>query len=192
MRKTLSGALLTALLFAALPAHAAPLPGLSLYNLSSAWTTERGRQVRLDSFRGHPLVVAMIYLSCPDVCPLIAENMQEIEAALPAKARGATHFALVTFDPARDTEQRLKAYAQAHRFDPSRWTLLRGDESSVRELAAALDVTYRRRDDGNFDHSIAIVLLDDDGVEVWRQTGLSRETRKFASHIEAVAGGQSH
>ena len=184
-------ALLFAILCLAAPAAnagpAKPLPGLSVYNLSSKWTTQDGQAVALESLRGRPMVVAMIYLSCPDVCPLIAENMQQIEAALPKPLAGKIGFALFSFDGARDTPDKLKLYGKARGLDFKRWTLFRSDESAARDLAAALDVTFRKREDGEFDHSIVIALLDADGVVVYRQIGLQKDTRPFIARITSIA-----
>lgn len=163
-----------------------PLPGLSIYNITSPWTTQNGNTVHLDSLRGRPVVLAMIYLNCPDVCPLIAENMEQIEADLPKSLATRVAFALFTFDPARDSPDRLKTYARARHLDAKAWTLFQSDDMATRELAAALDVTYRRKDDGSFDHSIVIALLDANGVMVHRQLGLSRDTRTFVAKIRAL------
>jgi len=177
--------LLPSLLWAADTARS-PLPGLSLYNITSQWTTQDGKPVHLDSLRGRPVVVAMIYLNCPDVCPLIAENMEQIQAGLPKGLASSVDFALFTFDSARDSPVRLKAYASARGLNAKNWTLFQGDEMATRELAAALDVTYRKKEDGTFDHSVVISLLDADGVVVYRQIGLRQDTREFVSKIRKL------
>lgn len=172
-------------------ASPAALPGNSIYNIASEWTTQDGKALRLESLRGHPVVLAMIYLNCPDVCPLIAENMQRIEVDLPKKRTSSgVRFALFSFDSARDSAERLKAYASARGLDPQHWTLYRSSDMAARELAAALDLTFRRADDGNFDHSVAILLLDADGVVVYRQIGLKQDTQEFVSRLKAMELGQ--
>jgi len=163
-----------------------PLPGLSVYNVSSQWTTEDGKPAQLESLRGRPVVAAMIYLSCPDVCPLIVENMQQIEAHLPKSASSNVRFALFSFDTVRDSPEKLKDYALARGLNLSRWSLFAGDEKAARELGAVLDVTYRKKSDGNFDHSIVISLLDSDGVVVHRQVGLQADTSEFVAEIEEL------
>lgn len=164
-----------------------PLPGLSVYNLTSQWTNQDGKLVQLTSLRGRIVVVAMIYLSCPDVCPLIAENMQQIQAGVPKELTQKVTFALFSFDAAHDSPDKLKAYAVARGLDAKHWSLFRADDAAARELAAALDVTYQRRDDGQFDHSIVISLLNADGVVVYRQIGLRRDGRDFVSKIRKLA-----
>jgi len=164
----------------------AALPGNSIYNITTAWTTQDGRTVHLESLRGHPVVVAMIYLNCPDVCPLIAENMQQIEADLPRKASSSVRFALFSFDPARDRPDRLKVYASARGLDPQHWTLYCSGDMAARELAAALGVTFRKSEDGTFDHSVVISLLDADGVVIYQQIGLKDDTKEFVSKIKVL------
>lgn len=80
-------------------------------------------------------------------------------------------FAFFSFDPAADTPERLKLYAEGHGLDLSRWTLLRADEDAVRELAAALGVGYRADGQGGFDHDAVISLLDEKGDIVFQQRG---------------------
>ena len=107
------------------PAHhmtqmdsAAPLPGRSLYNLDSTWTTQDGVEVPLASLRGHPVVAAMAYTSCKDMCPAIVADMAWIEKRLPPKAAEATRFAFFSFDSKVDAPARLKAYARGRGGSP--------------------------------------------------------------------------
>jgi len=179
--------LLTALFLLPAVAEAGEkLPGLSLYQLQSGWTTQDGKPMQLEALRGTPIILSMIYTGCPDVCPLIAEAMQQIEADLPKGLAPAPDFVLVSFDAAHDTPQTLKAFAKLHRLDGKRWTLLHGDENAVRELAAALDVSYRRNEDGTYDHTVAFILLDADGVIAYRQAGFRPDTKEFVAEVEKL------
>ena len=58
---------------------AKPLSGTSIYNLDSQWTDQDGNAVTLASLRGTPVVMAMAYTSCKDICPMIVANMTAIE-----------------------------------------------------------------------------------------------------------------
>jgi len=159
------------------------VPGMSVYNISSSWTTQAGRSIALSSLRGGPVVAAMVYTHCPDVCPLITERMQMIEQALPPHARDAVRFVLVSLDWARDSPSQLAKFAAQHRLDMNRWTLLHGDEMAVRELANVLGVDFYRNDSGNFQHSIAIFLLDRDGVVKMQQTDMLAPPAAMTAHI---------
>jgi protein SCO1/2 len=194
-----AGALCVALLAVAAPAAtmnmdmpgmSVPLkpamPGMSVYNLSTRWTNQAGKPVDIASLRGAPLVMAMVYTNCKDVCPLTAERMQEIEAALPAKAKGSVRFALFSMDWVRDTPQQLTKFATEHHIDLAHWTLFHGDESAVRKLAAVLGVSLYRDAGGDFQHSIAIFLLDADGVIQASDTDLQKPPTAIAAKIRTL------
>lgn len=163
------------------------LPGQSIYNLSTRWTTEDGQKVDLIFLRGRPVVAAMIYTSCADTCPLVIQNMLNIHADVSDKTRRNSRFVLFSFDSLRDTPAHLKAFATGLRLDRTQWVLLHGDENAVRELAAALGVRYRRKPNGDFEHSVLISLLNADGVLVYQQVGLEARSRELESKLQALA-----
>ena len=45
-------------------AAAAPLPDSSLYQLKSAWVTDAGARIRLESLRGKPRVMTLFFGHC--------------------------------------------------------------------------------------------------------------------------------
>lgn len=165
---------------------AQPLSGASLYNLASPWTDQDGKTVELKSLQGQPVVIAMAYTSCQDICPLIVANMVAIENAAKAQNLTDIRFAFFSLDPAVDTPARLKAYAEERGLDPSHWTLYHGDDKAVRDLAAALGVRFRRDDKGGIDHSAAISLLDAKGEIVFQKLDTKLDTDEFVSKIEAL------
>src|SRR4029077_17941633 len=115
---------------------AVALPGKSIYQIDSTWTTDAGQPFKLAALRGHPQIVAMFFTSCQNACPITVSDMKRIEAALPEELRARVGFTLVSFDPERDTTAALHAYRLRRSLDPARWTLLRGEPADVAELAA--------------------------------------------------------
>lgn len=152
-----------------------PIAGESIFNLESQWTNQDGAGVSLRTLRGKPAVLAMVYTSCEHACPLIVEDIKRIEKALLEKTQTPFSFLLFSFDPARDTPEKLKAFATARKLDPKRWTLFQGNAKSVRELAAVLGVRYKKDDAGDFDHSNVITLIDADGMIRHQQIGLNQD-----------------
>ena len=138
---------------------AEPLPGTSIYNLTSSWTDQDGKRINLESLRGGPAVIAMGYTSCKDICPMIVADMVAIEDRAKATSLNGIHYAFFSLDSAVDTPERLKAYANDHGLDLGDWALFNGDDKALRELAAALGVRYRRDANGGFDHSAIISIL---------------------------------
>jgi protein SCO1/2 len=165
---------------------AQPLSGASLYNLASPWTDQDGKEIALKYLRGAPVVVAMAYTSCKDICPLIVANMVAIENAAKAKNLTGVRFAFFSLDSAVDTPVRLKAYAEERGLDPTYWSLYHGDDKAVRDLAAALGIRYRRDDKGGFNHSAVITLLDARGEIVFQKPDATLDSGEFVEKIEAL------
>lgn len=138
----------------------------SVYDLDGAWRDQTGAPRSLASWRGTPVLIAMIYTHCTATCPLAVSELKRI-AALDPNVR----FVLVSLDPARDDAKRLADYAAERELDPSRWTLLTGSDADVRDLAATLDVRYRRVTPDDLAHSNLITLLDREGRVARQSSG---------------------
>ncbi len=164
----------------------APLPGTSLYNLDSQWVTQDGARIALSSLGGRPVVVAMGYASCKDICPAIVADMMWIDKHMPPGAASRAEFVFVTFDPVADTPERLRLYAEGHGLDLSHWMLLGADDDAVRELAAALGVGYRPNGAGGFDHTAVISLLNEKGEIVFQQRGTQASSDELLAKLKSL------
>jgi protein SCO1/2 len=163
----------------------APATGGSLYDLHLDAVGTDGARHPLDELRGHPVIAAMFFASCPSVCPLLIHDLQRLEAAAPAAVRRDLRVLLISFDPARDTPQVLQqGIVLGHRLDPQRWRVaVAPDEDSARVLAAALGTRYRAGANGMFDHTTDITLLDADG----RVRARSTDPQAVAAALTALA-----
>jgi protein SCO1/2 len=168
-----------------------PPTSASVYNLESKWTSQDGAEFRLGALYGEPVVAAMGYTSCKDMCPAIVADMMWIEKHLPPAAAGRVRFAFFSIDSAVDTPAKLKTYADEHGFDPARWTLFHGDDDAVRELAAALGVGYRPDGLGGFDHAAVISLLDANGEIVFQQRGTQASSDELLARLKGLLGRQN-
>ena len=144
----------------------------SLYKLDSSWTTDTGREVKLDVLRGYPQVVAMFFTNCQHSCPLIVADMKRIEKALPRNIRSKVDFLLVSIDPARDTTEALKAYRQKHQLGDEHWTLLRGSPEAVKQLAEKIGFQYYPGSEKQFGHTLVISILNQNGEIIFQQAGV--------------------
>jgi len=165
---------------------AEPLPGTSIYNLTSSWINQDGQRVSLESLRGAPAVVAMGYTSCKDICPMIVADMVAIEDRAKASSLKGVHYAFFSLDSAVDTPERLTAYAKDRGLDLGDWVLFNGDDKAVRELAAALGVRYRRDASGGFDHSAVITILDADGRISAQQPDVTANTGEMVKKLSTL------
>lgn len=191
---------LAALAAALPPAKADPAPACcagcrpaalsprSLYQLGGAWTDDAGRPFRLADLRGHPVVLAMIFTRCAGICPATVADMSRLRADLPAGLRARSRFVLASFDSAGDTPAVLRAYRARMGLNDPGWILLRAGPEAVRDLAAALGVSYTERGRGQFVHSSQVTVLDAEGDIVWQRPSLGGALREAARAIAAPAG----
>jgi protein SCO1 len=156
----------------------------SIYHAESVWTDQHSDRRPIGSLAGRVQVVGMVYTSCAYACPRMVLDMKRIEEEFPG--RDDVGFVLVSIDPDRDTPERLAEFARGARLDPSRWTLLHGEEGDVLELAALLGVQYRRMANDEFIHSNLLTVLDRGGQVVHRQLGLGADPRSTVEVIRAL------
>ena len=168
------------------------VPGQSVYNLESEWTNQNGATMKLTALRGRPVIAAMVYTHCKDICPVVTEKMLEIGDKLPRRSLDQVRFVLFSMDWVRDTPAQLASFAALHHLDLKYWTLLHGDENAVRELAAVLGVSFHRDEHGDFQHSIAILLLDANGVIAAQEDDLRTPAAGMVRSIRQVLAKGVH
>ena len=82
--------------------------------------------------------------------------------------------------------RRLEA---ARKLDPQRWTLATPAPGDVRAIAGVLGVRYRQLEDGEFNHSTVLVLLDADGRELARTEQVGSKTdAAFLAAVRKATG----
>ena len=129
-----------------------------------------GRFVRLADFHEKVVVLHFIYASCPDVCPLHAEriaNIQQMVNQTPMKDQ--VQFISVTTDPENDTIEVLRDYGAAHGLDPVNWIFLTSGTdrpTATRELAARFGHKFTKTDEGYQVHGVVTHVIGREGN--WR------------------------
>jgi protein SCO1/2 len=131
--------------------------------------TERsGRTITESDLAGEPWIADFIFTQCAGVCPILSGRMAELQGAV--QAAGLT-VRLVSFsvDPARDTPEVLREYAERFAADPERWIFLTGDRETLYRLIGEgfrLSVAERSPEEAAEDggelitHSDRFVLVD--------------------------------
>ena len=123
---------------------------------------QRGHLVSLAGQRGHWAVVTFLYTHCPDVCPLIAANLnQAIQTS--AGRRADLHVLAVSVDPARDTPAAIRKYARDHRLVPS-FSYLIGLRPQLERVWSAYHVAVQPGPRGTVSHSSFEMLVDPKGM----------------------------
>src|SRR5262249_11107754 len=99
-----------------------------------ALTSQDGARVTLGEYRGRGVAVTFIFTSCPDTCPLLTAKMAQVQDELGPAFGAKVAFVSITVDPARDTPEVLKQYAQTFGANPAGWAFLTGDPADIREV----------------------------------------------------------
>jgi protein SCO1 len=143
---TFAGAALT-------PARAAP--PLSLRDAS-------GRRHTLSALRGRYVLVTFLYTHCPDVCPLIASNLNTVLRASGPKAN--VQVLAVSVDPKGDTPGAVRAYGRRMHLD-ARFHYLIGTRRQLRPVWVAWNVLAVDKGSNLVNHIAYTALVDAKGRE---------------------------
>lgn len=82
--------------------------------------------------RGRVVVVDFIFTSCPDVCPLLTQQLAALRKKLPVEA--PLSFVSFSVDPEHDTPERLRAFARLHGVDVPNFWFLTGPIAEVKRV----------------------------------------------------------
>ena len=162
------------------------IPDMSLFNLSSTWTTQDGKDIKLQELQGDVLVMVMIYTSCTTACPRLVADMKNIEEQLPEATKEHVKMVFVSIDPETDTPERLKTFAQERNMDKDPWLFLRSTEANTREFAAVVAVNYKEINPMTFSHSNIISVFSPRGELLYQQEGLGVNSDETVQNIETA------
>lgn len=128
-------------------------------------TDQAHARVSLSQFRGKVVALNFIYTSCalPQFCYRLANHFSVVQRRLQARMGRDLVLLTVTFDPARDTPERLAEYAGQWKADPSVWHFLTGSVEDVKRVCRLFGVDAFP-DEGLINHSTRTVVVDRRGV----------------------------
>jgi protein SCO1/2 len=124
---------------------------------------QNGRLVSLDAQRGRWVVMTFLYTWCPDVCPVIAGNLNAALRTATAK-QARLQVLAVSVDPRRDTPPAARKYVRVHHLLPTfRWLL--GSEQDLQPVWQAYNVVVMPGAKKTVSHSTINLLIDPTGHE---------------------------
>jgi protein SCO1/2 len=144
-----------------------------------------GRVVQSARFSGRQIMLNFIYSRCPvqTMCPLATSKMMAVQQL--AAAAGVKNLELVsiTLDPDYDTPGVLHEYARARGIDTTNFSFLTGPEAAIKDLLVQFGVIAEFK--GNIlNHSLATLLIDDQGKIRHRVDGSQWEPSEFVSRMK--------
>lgn len=97
-------------------------------------TDQDGRSVSFSSFRGKAVALTFLYTHCPDICPLVADQMRATYQRL-GNLTNRVAFVAVSVDPNGDTPAAIREFQKTHRVEGI-LTYLHGSFAQLRPVWA--------------------------------------------------------
>lgn len=123
-----------------------------------------GEEITNAFYDGKVYVVEFFFSTCQDICPVMNQNMKKIAEAY--RENENVGIASFSIDPAYDTPEVLKAYAEAYEITHPNWNFLTGDKDEVMQLSNQGFNLYAAKgmEEGEpFQHSGLFALIDKEG-----------------------------
>ena len=127
-----------------------PAPGFSLHD-------QNGKLVTLSSQRGHWVLLTFLYTYCPDVCPVIAGNLNAALRTAPGRRAGLRVLS-ISVDPKRDTPAAAARVREDHNLAPA-FSWLLGSQAELARVWDAYNIAVLPGPKKTVSHS-TMQLLD--------------------------------
>ncbi len=129
-----------------------------------SFTNQDGKIITNKTYKGKVYVIEFFFTSCPTICPRMSRNLVQIQNEFEDfEDFGVASF---TINPAHDTPEVLKAYAESYGIVNPNWHLLTGDKEEIYRLANKGFYIYAAENaaiEGGFEHSGNFALIDKNG-----------------------------
>ena len=124
-------------------------------------TDQSGEQVRMAAQRGKLVLLTFLYTHCPDVCPLITQNLNQALQSL-GPERDDVRVLAVSVDPEGDTPRSVDGFAKTHHLLPQ-FHYLVGSRGELTRVWKAYGVAAVASDPELVDHTAYTMLVDRSG-----------------------------
>jgi protein SCO1/2 len=109
--------------------------------------------------KGHWTIVTFLYTHCPDVCPLVANQLGAAQ-----RQNADLRVIAVSVDPKRDTPAAVKHFLAEHDLGP-RFRYVIGSRAALARVWSAYHVASTPGPKGTVTHSTFEILIDPQGKE---------------------------
>lgn len=147
-----------------------------------ALTDQNGRKVTLADLKGQVWVADFFFTSCQGACPKMNAQMLKLQHKL---GKSGLKLLSITVDPAKDTPEHLKQYAQDFGADQSSWSFLTGEQAKIIELS--VKGFKLSADENPSSHSQRLILLDRNShIRGYYHNEEDKEMELLAQHAEQL------
>lgn len=138
-------------------------------------TNQDGKKISLADYKGKATAITFIYAQCPlpEYCIKMSKNFSDLANQISAdeNLKDKIRLLSISFDPERDTPEKLKQYGTGYLGKDSKatdfkvWQIAVGAEPEVKKIADAFGLRYERdpNDKLQFNHSLRTIVIAPDG-----------------------------
>jgi protein SCO1/2 len=143
---------------------------------------QHGREQRFysDLIKGRTVIVIPFFTSCNSACPVMNGNLAKIQDWLGDRLGRDAHILSLTVDPANDSVDRLRAYAERVHARPG-WFFLGGSRENV-ELALA---KLGQRVESPEAHS-NLMIIGNDATGLWKKAFSLADSAALIRIVQSV------
>lgn len=128
------------------------------------FTNQDGKIISNKDYDGQVYVLEFFFTTCPTICPRMTTNLVQVQNTF----KGFENFGVASFtiNPANDTPEVLKTYAEKYGVTNPNWNLLTGDKDAIYKLSNEGFNLYTAEEEsvaGGFEHSGNFALIDKNG-----------------------------
>ncbi|TWT02399.1 SCO family protein [Planomicrobium sp. CPCC 101079] len=153
------------------------------------FTNQENEQIGLADLKGEVWLADFVFTNCTTVCLPMMANMTDLQEQL--KQEGLdVKIVSFTADPAFDTPEVLKSYAQNYGADLTSWHLLTGYSSETIDKFAIENfktIARKPEDQDQAMHGTSFFLVDQNGVVMKDYNGLKPPVDDIISDIKILA-----
>ena len=152
-------------------------------------TDQSNGRVSLSQFRGKVVALNFIYTSCvlPQFCYRLANHFSVVQRRFKERMGRDLVLLTVTFDPARDTPERMAEYARQWNADRAVWRFLTGSNAEVGRVCGLFGVDFFP-EEGLISHSTRTVVIDRNGVLAANIEGNQFTAAQLGDLVQVVLG----
>ncbi len=121
-----------------------------------------GKEFNTAQFIGKPFVVSFIYTTCIHICPTITLSLSNATKQNVLALGKDFRFITVSFDPERDTSQKLKEFGSNFTKDFTNWKFTSADKETIDRMTKDFGFYYKK-DGDQFQHMNVVSVVDADG-----------------------------
>lgn len=168
---------------------------------STPLTNQDGKRISFKDFQGKTLALTFIYRECPlpEFCIKMSTNFSDAAGKIAASDEWKDKLRLlsISFDPGRDTPEKLRAYGIGYLGNPEKpdftiWQVAVAPEKDVRALADFFGLKYEvdQNDKEQFNHSLVTAVIGPDGKVARLITGNRWTPEQLLTEMQAVSSAQ--